>query len=357
MVQRIAGRDLIERIPRAATGGYWWAMRPRFFPLLVNGRTGDPALHVDLPMERRALMFDLGDVSRLPPRAALRLSDVFVSHTHVDHFIGFDQLLRLLVGREKQLRLHGPSGFADRVEAKLRAYTWNLAASFRADLVLTVTEMHSRGRGLRTQFRLTRGFAREADEAVALADGVLRAEPSLSVRAAVLEHRTPCLGFALEEPEHVNVWPNRLAAMGLAPGPWLAGLKAALFRRMPDETPIAAMGPGGTRHLPLGVLRERAVSITPGRKLAYVTDAAFTPENRAAIVALARDADILFIEAVFAARDAALAVRRAHLTTAQAGGLAREAGVARVEPFHFSPRYGGAEAAMLAEVEAAFRGA
>jgi ribonuclease Z len=80
-----------------------------------------------------------------------------------------------------------------------------------------------------------------------------------------------------------------------------------------------------------------------------------TPANRRAIVRLVGGADLLFIEAPFAAADAALAADRAHLTTA-AGSIAREARVRRVEPFHFSPRYEGEEARMLSEVMAAFAG-
>ena len=38
------------------------------------------------------------------------------------------------------------------------------------------------------------------------------------------------------------------------------------------------------------------MTITAGQKIAYVTDAADTPANRAAIVALVQNADILFIE-------------------------------------------------------------
>jgi ribonuclease Z len=79
-----------------------------------------------------------------------------------------------------------------------------------------------------------------------------------------------------------------------------------------------------------------------------------TPANRAAIVALVRNADLLFIEAAFALEDAALAQDRAHLTAAAAGGIAREAGVRRVEPFHYSPRYTGQEARLLDELKAAF---
>jgi ribonuclease Z len=90
--------------------------------------------------------------------------------------------------------------------------------------------------------------------------------------------------------------------------------------------------------------------------VAYVTDAADTPANRTAIIKLAQNADLLFIEAAFAQADTALAAERAHLTTAAAGSLAREARVRRVEPFHFSPRYSGQEARMLDEVMMAFAG-
>ena len=109
------------------------------------------------------------------------------------------------------------------------------------------------------------------------------------------------------------------------------------------------------RELPLDTLRS-VLTVTPGQKVAYVTDAADTPANRASIIRLAQNADLLFIEAAFVQADTALAAERAHLTTAAAGSLAREARVRRIEPFHFSPRYSGEETRLLNEVMAAFAG-
>jgi ribonuclease Z len=54
-------------------------------------------------------------------------------------------------------------------------------------------------------------------------------------------------------------------------------------------------------------------------------------------------ADILFIEAVFRDADLHLATSKAHLTTTQAGEIARAASVRYAEPFHFSSRYRGEE--------------
>jgi ribonuclease Z len=333
-------------------------MRPLLHPSLVNGRSGDPALYVETLFEKRAILFDLGDISNLPPRKVHRLEQVFVSHTHIDHFIGFDRLLRLLVGREKTVMLYGPQGFIDHVHHKLQAYQWNLVDRYVSDLVFLVTEIDS-SLGTRTvRFRFKTAFSLEDLGTGKIAEGVLYSEPSFRVSVAILEHRTPCLAFAIAEAAHVNVWKNRLAELGLPLGPWLRELKRAVIENRPDDQLIRVCSRSTSpdvKEMPLGILRS-VLTITPGQKVAYVTDAADTPANRAAIVRLAQNADLLFIEAAFAQADTGLAAERAHLTTAAAGRIAREAGVRRIEPFHFSPRYSGEEARMLEEVDAAFAG-
>lgn len=330
-------------------------MRPLLHPSLVNGRTGDPALYIETLFERRAILFDLGDLAALAPRKVQRLKHVFVSHSHIDHFIGFDRLLRLLVGRDKTVALYGPAGFIDQVHHKLRAYRWNLVDRYLSDLVFVVTEIAPPLDTRVARFRFKNAFAKEDLGGEHLPDSVIYREPTFFVSAALLEHRTACLGFAVEEAAHVNVWKNRLDERGLPLGPWLRSLKRAVIENRQDDYPIR-VGASGASEMPLKDLRD-AITVTPGQKIAYVTDVADTPANRTTIVALARNADLLFIEAAFAAADAGLAAERAHLTTAAAGSIARAAGVRRVEPFHFSPRYAGQEQRLIEEVMASFAGA
>ena len=326
-------------------------MRPNLHPRLVNGRFGDPGLFVEMLHRRGALLFDLGDLSPLSARDLLRVSHVFVTHTHMDHFIGFDALLRVSVGRDKTIHMVGPAGFTDRVQHKLLAYEWDLVGRYETDLVFDVVELHQGGRTRSARFRFKRAFAREEEREGQATDGIVAADEGFEVRAAVLEHHGPSVAYAASEPIHVNVWRNRLEERGLAPGHWLQALKRAVLEGRPDSFEVELAG--GVR-APLRGLRD-LISLSEGQKIAYVTDVADTPANRLAIAELAHRADTLFIESCFAAADAGHARERAHLTTRAAGEIGRAAGARRLEAFHFSPRYDD-EAAMLAEVEAAFRG-
>jgi ribonuclease Z len=330
------------------------AVRPLLHPYLVNGRTGDPAVYVDALFASRAMLFDIGDIAALPPRKILRLEQVFVSHTHIDHFVGFDRLLRLMVGREKTVRMFGPAGFLDHVDHKLHGYQWNLAGSYDPELVFEVTEVVSAKVARTARFRLKTGFAKEGVGDAAVVNGVIHGGGTFHVATAMLEHRdTTSLGFAIKETAHANVWKNRLQDLQLPVGPWLQNLKRAVLADEPPDTLISVGTSGGARAL--GELRD-AVAVTPGQKIGYVTDVADTPANRSAILALVAGADILFIEAVFARDDADLAQRSGHLTTTAAGEIARAAGVGRVEPFHFSARYSGDHSRLLEEVTTAFEG-
>jgi ribonuclease Z len=333
-------------------------MRPTFDARLVNESFGDPGVYVDFRFEKRALLFDLGDNAVLAPRQLLRLSHVFVSHTHMDHFIGFDRLLRICVGRHAGIALFGPPGFVDQVERRLGAYTWDRVDRYDVELALTVTEVDEAGVTAAARFRTRTGFAREPLAPGRVADGVLVDAEGFRVRCAMLDHRTPCLGFAVEETTHVNVWKNRLAELGVEVGPWVAELKRAARQGAADETPIRAVWRDGAgaheRLLPFGELKH-ALELVRGQKIAYVTDVVFHEANVARIVALARDADVLFIESVFLAADAAHAVQKQHLTARQAGTIARAVGAKNVIPFHFSPRYAQNEAALRAELEEAWR--
>jgi ribonuclease Z len=317
-------------------------MRPSFHPRLINGPFDDPGLLVNLIYRKQALLFDLGDVSALSPGDILKIDPVFVTHTHMDHFIGFDQLLRLLLGRPKRLRIYGPKGFLSNVAGKLSGYTWNLLHNYQEALMIEAIEIDGEHMTTRS-FDAQCGFVPSPPRTSRIVDDIIYDDHALSVRAMALDHRTPCLAFSMQERFHVNILKERLDDLGLPVGPWLNHFKKMLHRQadaatpvhVPDKTRIGA----AQRRFTLGGLSTRIARITRGQKIAYVTDAIYNAANAEKIIALAQDADHLFIEATFLHSEHAIAQSKFHLTAHQAGILARRANAAQMTIFHHSPRY------------------
>jgi ribonuclease Z len=325
-------------------------MPPAFHPRLVNPPFGDPGLFIPFSFHKRAILIDLGDIDVLAPKDLLKVSHVFVSHTHMDHFSGFDRLLRLLLGRKHRLSLYGPAGFLQNVEGKLSGYTWNLVKNYRDALEIQATEVHPNATETR-RYRCEDGFTPRQRHQTGMFDGTLVKEPSFTISARVLDHGIPCLGFAIQEPFHVNIIKEHLKPLGLEIGSWLRQFKEALYRAQGDDRKFTL--PDG-RVLHLQQLAEDIALITPGQKMAYITDVVCSSENLKAMHPLVKEADHLFIEAAFMHDDAALAFQKRHLTARQAGQIAGWSGAKRFTPFHYSPRYSGLGHRLEAEARCAY---
>jgi ribonuclease Z len=335
-------------------------MHALFEPSLVNDAFGDPGLYVDFRGERRAVLFDLGDITRLLPRELMRLSHVFVTHAHMDHFCGFDHLLRVMLGRKAGIVMFGGPDFVEQVEHKLRAYTWNVAHRYEVELVIDAREIGVGGGGQHALFSSRRRFAREASASVEQSDDVVHDEATFRVRGRFVDHDIPCVAYVIEEKARVKVAKDELAALGVSTGAWLRELKHAVLTGAPDETPIQLLW--RDRHgehamtRQVGELRHLILDIVPGQRIGYVTDLRDTESNVETLSQLMQDVDLLFIESVFLDEDKAHGLRKNHLTARQAGLIARRIGARAVVPFHFSPRYEGRSAELIDEVRAAWSG-
>ena len=167
------------------------------------------------------------------------------------------------------------------------------------------------------------------------------------------------MAFALQERFHINIHKDRLEAEGLEAGPWLKDLKEMIWRGEDEDSPVrVSRREGGRlqeRETPLKSLKN-LFTISPGQKIAYVTDCRFTQENIEKIISLAREADLFFCEAGFLEKDRERAEERAHLTARQAGELGRLANARKLQIFHFSPKYEKEPEALFREAEKAFGG-
>jgi ribonuclease Z len=334
-------------------------MRSSFHPRLINDPFSDPGLFIPVAYERRALMFDLGELSGLPARDLLKVSHVFVTHTHMDHFIGFDTLLRVLLGRDKEIHIFGPSSFMEKVEAKLSAYTWNLVENYENNLSINVIEIH-RERAFKQRYESRNQFEASGEPQEQAFTGNLVSEQSFSIDAVLLDHKVDCIALALKENFSVNIVKEGLEKLQLPVGPWLSEFKRAIYAQCDPDKPFRVFWKkrgeeAAERYIRFGELKERIAKISPGKKITYITDIIGSPENIAKAVDLASQSHHLFIEAAFLDEEREMARKKYHLTAREAGLIAAKAGVKQLTLFHFSPRYFGREKELYEEAMAAFR--
>ena len=316
---------------------------------LLNQPFGDPSLYVRLAGEKKALLIDLGDINCLEPGRLLKVEDVFVSHTHIDHFIGFDHLLRLNLGRDKTLRIFGPPGIIANVRGKLAGYTWNLVDAY--PFIIEAIEIGARSLK-KVQFICAERFKPRKAETAAYDAPLVDGHPHYGVQALRLDHRIACLAYSLQERFHININKDRLDGLGLPVGTWLRALKDAVWADRPDDFMVRT---DGGAEMPLGELKRDILTITKGQKIVYVSDCRGTDANLKKIIAFAHGADLLFCEAAFLDRDRDKAAERGHLTAKQAGFAARKAGAASLQVFHFSPRYEASPELVREEAQQEFK--
>jgi len=331
-------------------------MKPLFHCRLLNAPFGDPVLLIEILYKKQALLFDIGDLSSLREAKILKVSHVFVTHTHMDHFFGFDHLLRVILGRDKNVTLFGPPGIISNVAGKLSGYTWNLVKDY--PLQIKVCEVYPQFIQV-ALFICSEQFRCETEGKIPF-DCVLEENTHFRVEAVHLDHGIPCLAFSLKERFHININKDSLIKMGFSVGEWLRDLKEHIWENKPESTimtiPVDKDGNSKMREVSLGDLKREIVKITPGQKIAYVADCCYSEKNVGRIISLVKGADVFFCEAAFLEKDSDKARAKEHLTARQAGLIARRAGVKVLSVFHFSPRYEECPESLDGEAQMAFKG-
>ena len=255
-----------------------------------SARRGLPALLVRRGAER--ILIDCGEGTQ---RQLLRagglsdITDVFITHLHVDHWLGLPGLLQTfnLRDRERPLSIHGPEGLRELMRAMRRVYG-------RLGFELDVIEL-------------------------AAGDAVRR--DTLEIQAVNVRHRVLAYGYVLVEDTRPGRFDAGLAEqLGVTPGPD--------FGRLQRGETVA------------GVRAEQVVGpARVGRKIVVSGDTA--PCETLAIAA--HGADLLVHEATFGEEERERAQLTGHSTAGQAARTAADAQVRMLALTHISARYGGRE--------------
>ena len=263
---------------------------------LVNGSTGDPALYVDYPGRDDAILFDAGEICALDSEALGDLGAVFISHHHVDHFIGFDRIVRANLDHDKALHVYGPEGTIRKVYDRIKSYEYQF---FPFQKIVIKAHEILPGMIRSALLECTHRFPRPKIREEECSGPVIHDTSDLYVEAAHVDHTTPCLAFALVR-------------------------KAGLF---PDAAET---------------------------RVAYVTDTAWSESVRPALLRLARGATKLYCDSFYAHEQIDRALKHRHMTATQAAEFAREAGVEELVLIHFATRYQGRYEALVDEARSIF---
>lgn len=323
-------------------------MKPVFHAKLLNDYFGDPCLFIRTLHEKRAILFDLGTIHSLKPSELYKITDVFVTHTHMDHFMGFDTLLRGILRREVPLNIYGPPSVLPCLQGKLKGYTWNLIE----DYPTKINVFAYNGRYLTHSIFSAKNKFRKQTVSRSESDGLLLQNPMFTVRAVKLDHSIPCLAFSLEEKYHINIDKALLTRKGLSVGPWLNDFKKVMREHAEYSRQTIRISNKDIRVAEISDIAR----ITRGQKISYATDIAINQKNIARLINLIKGSDLFFCEAYFLDKDYKRAIERSHLTAKAAGSIAKKAGVKKLELMHFSPKYRDCPDKVIEEVIREFCG-
>jgi ribonuclease Z len=310
-------------------------MRPTFLTRLVNGPLFDPIVYVRLLNQRSALLFDCGRIGSIANREILSLDAVFISHPHMDHFMGLDQVLRIILHRDKPVHIYGPEGITGKVISRLGSYAWNLTREYPLEVIIHEVGEHDIHT---TAARAHEGFRPSRTDSVVREGSSIASHPRYCVDAVILDHNIACLGYVLKEPLHINIRGDVIKEQGYQTGPWIGVLKEHILTGRLREH-ISFQTVGGLKESSVMDLMDELVITSPGQKIGYITDIRYSQENIERVLSIASEADVLFIEAYYLHERGSQAYEKAHLTAAQAGMIARQLNAKKVVPMHISPRY------------------
>jgi len=251
-----------------------------------TARRGLPALLLRAGGDR--MLFDCGEGTQQQLLRSVGLPEldaVFVTHFHLDHWLGLVGMLKTfdLRARERPLVIYGPPG--------LRALFATMRGAIgrtRYPLELTELEPHEEV-----------GFG------------------GYGVASFPVNHRVEAYGYVFAEDERPGRFDVDAARQaGVTHGPDFGRLQRG--ERVGDVLPEQVMGPP-----------------RPGRRIVVSGDTAPCQ----AVEVLAHGADVLVHEATFTEEERDRARETAHTTARQAAEIARDAGVRLLALTHLSTRY------------------
>ncbi len=281
-------------------------MNLEVFVLGTSGMMPLPGRFLTSALVRREgelFLFDCGEGTQISLKMLnlkwKKISSIFISHMHADHVTGLPGMLMLSsqVDRSEPLTIYGPKKLHDYIHTTRKM----LDMYINYEIIVKTVE-----------------------------PGVIVDTEEYTIEAFELDHTKPCVGYTLTEKDRPGIfYPEKAEALGIPKGPAWSLLQRGMDVQTPDgHTVTGAMVMGPPRS---------------GRKFSYVTDTLYLPT----IAEHVKKSDLLLCEGMFDDSLLDSAREKKHMSARQAATIARDAEVASLGLFHFSPRYTNRELKQL----------
>jgi ribonuclease Z len=221
-----------------------------------------------------------------------KINHIFISHLHGDHFFGLVGLLSTLhlLGRKKELHIHGPEGLEE------------------------IIRIQFRNAGSHLSFQMSFHIISESNV-------VVHEDKNIVVRSLPLNHRIPTFGFLFREQEKLRKLDPQ-----------------ALEEYEVPNYARSSIANGEDYTQPEGkVIPNSKLTFDPElpKSYAYCSDTAYSEKLLKSLPAT----DLLYHEATFLEKDRDRAYKTYHSTAKDAARIANLSGARKLILGHFSNRY------------------
>jgi len=264
-------------------------------------------LAVLLNYEGENILFDCGEGTQRQIRKAklspCKITRILISHWHGDHILGLTGLLSTLAlsGYNKTLYLYGPRGFKRNFEEMTRLF------HFEKNYNIKVEEVSGK-------FFENENFYLEASQA---------------------EHTIPCNSYSFVKKSTIRIDKAKLKKYKIKEGPHLQEIKKG-------------------KDIIYEGKKYKSKDLTfneEGKKVTFIVDTKYNKN----LIEFAKEANLLITESTFSAELEKEAEAKMHLTSKQAGEIAKKSKSKKLALVHLSARYEANTKLILEEAKKMFK--
>ncbi|MDH5561405.1 MAG: MBL fold metallo-hydrolase [Deltaproteobacteria bacterium] len=321
-------------------------MQPSFpfhfiMPIFYGGLLDDPAFFLQIRPTGKSLLFDLGQAQHIAKRVLKSVEALFITHAHMDHFMGVDKFIRSVLVSPKTIQLFGPPGITDKFNNKLNSYDWNLTEKHYCHFI--VSEIYD-GHLKRFHFSGPEGFKMSYLNEKSLSHKLIYENKFACVSAVLCDHKIPVAVYHIEEKLPFRLSDEKLSRSGYKKGFWINDLKIQFIENKLGEKPLwlDRNSEGATFRVKItdtNELYQQLKANRPKLSVGYISDVAFNNDNRHKINLLMKNITFLISECTYLNENHSRALSTCHLSVRDVNELLKELKPSFFLPIHLSKTY------------------